>query len=111
MSKHTPGPWEFWNERANGDDTLNIQTTGNGELIAMVDTDWVLPITGGNHTANASLIAAAPDMAEALRTLKPLVECLYAEALAKTEFRTMICDAGTSALQIIDAAIAKAKAE
>ena len=51
-AKHTPGPWTV-----ESNDTRYI--VGGGY--------WIAQMHGGNSEANARLIAAAPDMAKALR--------------------------------------------
>ena len=63
-TKHTPGPWEYFEARdATGDDTISIR--GQTEFIATMDTvsvnggPYVLPPNG---EANARLISAAPDL-------------------------------------------------
>jgi hypothetical protein len=53
MSKHTPGPWHV----ANG-----VQIRGQRDQIARV---WMM--RNGEGSANARLIAAAPEMLAALR--------------------------------------------
>lgn len=55
-AKHTPGPWQV----ANG-----IQIRSERDQIAKV---WMM--RSGEGTANARLIAAAPDLLEALADLK-----------------------------------------
>lgn len=60
MSKHTPGPWEYDN---GGVSRLKDHS---GELRLMVDITTDSPIVGEDE-ANAHLIAAAPDLLEALR--------------------------------------------
>ena len=54
--KHTPGPWEA----SNG----NIWTEGEQVFVAMTNG---VPI--GDSLKNAELIAAAPEMYEALKTI------------------------------------------
>lgn len=67
MSKHTPGPWRVWN----GSDTtpeatvstiINEQPEGWAHHIALIFND-------STREANANLIAAAPEMYEALLAL------------------------------------------
>ena len=59
--KHAPGPWEV------------VVTVGKTLEIAEANGDIIADIVGlsgeGNHDANASLIAAAPELYEALRKL------------------------------------------
>ncbi len=58
MTKHTPGPWKFSAESI--DPEWSVVTTAGGSVIANVNDRHDQP-------ANASLIAAAPDMLEALK--------------------------------------------
>jgi hypothetical protein len=75
MSKHTPGPWVF--EYRDGKHPLNdcngsridgLWAT-NGEFILGDVTGWDGGYFGPNE-ANARLIAAAPDMLEALEMVR-----------------------------------------
>ena len=62
MSKHTPGPWEAVN---GPEDTYYVEECGQRGIVAEV-----LHICTDEWTdANASLIAAAPDLLAALRDL------------------------------------------
>lgn len=68
MSKHTPGPWE-----------LNIGAgtrgyRGNYEITAALTTE---------HEANASLIAAAPEMLAMLQHLQFIAESMPAPKLGE----------------------------
>ena len=92
MSKHTPGPWRF-RQIPEG---LTIHShwidTGNGAPLAEVRLR-----PNGEHDANAPLIAAAPELLEALEkiqnrlksshTPKAISECLSwcARAIAKAK--------------------------
>ena len=55
-TKHTPGPWKFSFESIHPE--WAIVTTGGGAVVANVNADH-------RQEANASLIAAAPDLLEA----------------------------------------------
>lgn len=64
MSKHTPGPWIFYADTPSTDPNWHIVTTANRmRVLANVH------IEPGNamDAANARLIAAAPDLLEALQ--------------------------------------------
>lgn len=96
-NKHTPGPWKFT-------EVLNNPLYSN--LVCY--TEWspdrkssvVAPTrTAGSHEANARLIAAAPDLLEALELLHRI--CLQTPALANPDDREVIDQAW--------AAIAKAR--
>lgn len=59
MSKHTPGPWEI--------DEANPEMVTAGEYyICDCDGDFYQDLEQSEYEANACLIAAAPDMLEAL---------------------------------------------
>ncbi len=58
MSKHTPGPWQ-WTQHF--DPTISIYKDGFGQIARLYDS------SAGTGKANARLIAAAPDLLEALR--------------------------------------------
>ena len=65
MSKHTPGPWVV--RRAEGSETLDQICTDESEPWIIADVsgpERALPVE-----ANARLIAAAPDLLEALQEL------------------------------------------
>lgn len=67
MSKHTPGPWRV-------DPTLAVRAVGNGVRVARAHYDIQVRGKEGREEfeyaqANANLIAAAPEMLEALRTV------------------------------------------
>lgn len=61
MSKHTPGPWKTTHSEVNGYRVSD--STGWGVAVVLKDT---------NDEANARLIAAAPQMLEALEELVEL---------------------------------------
>ena len=66
MSKHTPGPWHISDDEQN---VLAKDGTGN-RLIAQCHAGH-LP----ERSANARLIAAAPDLLATLRRLVEVLEC------------------------------------
>ena len=63
MNKHTKGPWKFipWMGRFKV-----ITDDGHGDMIAKMPDNTYEPVTALRNEANARLIAAAPDMLEAL---------------------------------------------
>lgn len=65
MSKHTPGSWQY-------DGSVGVYRDGDTDdisnLVALVYSSDLM----GNIAHNARLISAAPDMAEALRTIVEL---------------------------------------
>ena len=85
---HTPGPWEYDSEltRRDGDTTYHSLFDANNLLVANVpiSEDGSAGGTGtssrGSEQANARLIAAGPDMLEALReTVDALVGNLVSQ--------------------------------
>lgn len=62
MSKHTPGPWSY-DADENEIHSDSMQETGG-------DPAHICEVLGPNKEVNASLIAAAPEMLEALKTLQ-----------------------------------------
>jgi len=64
MSKHTPGPWDYgWEIQPNGCPTVGHK----GLMVCMVAHSAKDPIQKETALANANLIAAAPDLLEALK--------------------------------------------
>ena len=86
--KHTPGPWKIGTPPPNGEQTVG---TDQGLMVAVATTG-----AGVQTKANASLIAAAPDLLEALKGL-----------MALSDHRVDLRDAAKAAR----AAIAKATGE
>ncbi len=84
MSKHTPGPWKPTYE---SDPYRLVDHTDGREIAAVSGVD------NENRDANARLIAAAPDLLEALKGLLPMWESGVSEpwveaakaAIAKAE--------------------------
>ncbi len=100
MNKHTPGPWFIWKERAMQDEGMGadeideelshysdfdiysgspVEITrglikGGGPKICDLDADFL--DEGQDVLANARLIAAAPDLLEALQSLVSAAESI-----------------------------------
>lgn len=75
MTSHTPGPWEFYADSVKVDHKTykspgyydNLHLLGpNGEFIAGCDEYGVF----SDNAANRSLIAAAPELLEAIKMMK-----------------------------------------
>lgn len=93
MNKHTPAPW--YNE----DDQISAQVPGDGESyiapICYLDLDW----TDEMNTSNARLIAAAPELLEALKWILDCCELNLDDMEENTR----------ASIKIARAAIAKAE--
>ena len=87
MSKHTPGPWVA----SRGGFLCQIAINSESDTLAVVYGE------NGENKANASLIAAAPDLLEAIEDLMEAVKDHY--------------EAGGYEWKQARAAIAKAKGE
>jgi hypothetical protein len=70
MTKHTPGPWVVAEDVFN--DRPEIRDM-DGRLIAVVMAHY--PMSATTQSANARLIAAAPELLEALKWLNAEFEC------------------------------------
>jgi hypothetical protein len=90
---HTPGPWDFGPGYEPGKSTFDLYGPGGRQVIACASYEnmWLAAYDPVTDTANARLIAAAPELLEALISTR---------------------DAMTSpaALAVMDAAISKATA-
>lgn len=65
MSAHTPGPWAYWSGY-NPFDKIEAQVTAEGGDIVIASYNHLIAEGEGN----ARLIAAAPDLLDALKTIK-----------------------------------------
>jgi hypothetical protein len=109
MSKHTPGPWEIGNAANCAKDHA---VTAGAFVVARVVESRGEHINGNTRTpfdygsANARLIAAAPDLLAALETARVVVAF---EADARGDVDGDYDQPASRALEEIDAAIAKAR--
>ena len=68
MSKHTPGPWSFYDDSNDGK-TNRIEIVGWGKTVARIYHS-----VPEEDLPNARLIAAAPDLLEALKMAQFQIE-------------------------------------
>ena len=65
-NKHTPGPW-FWHYGIDGDTKMDVLTSSTSKVCDFGDCETYYPIEGTPpNEADAKLIAAAPELLEAL---------------------------------------------
>lgn len=99
MSKYTPGPWNYSFESV--DPEWAVVSKGGGAIVANVNAD-------SRKEANARLIAAAPEMAEALLEMIFIVE-QYIKDCGPCDHAVNICVCGENAeLDQAKAALKKA---
>ena len=98
MSKHTPGPWKITHTALNGYRVSD--STGWGVAVVLKDT---------NDDANARLIAAAPQMLEALEACAAYWHCKRSPGIP--EHSELVSLSAEQAQRLIKAAIAAAKGE
>lgn len=106
MSKHTPGPWFAGYRRAGS--ILSVKDS-DGSVIAEIcqwktSTDWSVK---DEPPMNANLIAAAPDLLEALAGLFEIGD-VFGSAI---EHKDPHCQSFDSWAETAKAAIAKARGE
>lgn len=89
MSKHTPGPWRV------GDSHLEITDADGHRAIAEVrDHDGWEEISEEEQEANLRLIAAAPDLLEALKPFADVDEVELIGAPNDMPIEEALCKAG-----------------
>ncbi len=67
-TKHTPGPWAYMEGDAARFESSRISRADDREFtIALVNCEWLNKSQREQDIANARLIAAAPDLLEALK--------------------------------------------
>ena len=101
-TKHTPGPWEVSWDKYGKESEIHGKSELNDGPICIIPHDDVTESGAEEQLANALLIAAAPEMLEALEALRDNVgTCICYDESAR-EF---------NAWEMAKAAIAKAKGE
>jgi len=78
QDKHTPGPWRITHNGSYSPPRFEISgRAGDGREYGFAEVSaW--PLHAGEAEANARLIAAAPEMLEALKTLTPIASDQHA---------------------------------
>ena len=99
---HTPGPWCIVGDNS----TATVVRTGDGIAthIAKLHEQWICDEHGGSVLANARLIAAAPELLQALETLRAQLH-EHVKLNVRKHYSLMVADAAAGS------AIAKARAE
>ncbi len=105
MSKHTPGPW-----------AQNEDRVESANEHGWINDGWIVAgCAGPDAYANARLIAAAPEMLEALREAECALSLMHSyghcEADSYTGARDVAQVRAGDALDKVSAAIAKATGE
>ena len=103
---HTPGPWLVWDSKGTAriDHTTGVYRqpdSSDEQIIALCDED--LSLSSDEQLANARLIAAAPELLEALQQLDRLLD--YTKSGAFSDYDRAKC------VVVARAAIAKARGE
>jgi hypothetical protein len=82
-AKHTPGPWDYSAKLSASENHRGFRIWEHGDSWVLAD---VMPMDedGKQGEANARLIAAAPELLEALKTCLLIVEHLAAESAPTT---------------------------
>ena len=77
-TKFTPGPWELRTDRSE----YRIYARGQNVsgVAARINTDWPFPEQQAEQRANAHLIAAAPELYEALQDVLGLIPLEFEES-------------------------------
>ena len=106
MNKHTPGPWFY----RRGDEWSHSVVTIHGGLPDGSPNCWEIASINTKrepeHVANAHLIAAAPDLLDALETLAQMDVKGH-----QLQDRLQFTDKGRAILKKVRDAIAKARGE
>lgn len=102
MNKHTPGPWEAIGNLVR---SPMAKENGSGVMLAECADRWFLKVNSDEAKANARLMAAAPELLEALQTIdKRFKACSKATILSSEAYDAFY-------QSFVQAAIAKATGE
>jgi hypothetical protein len=83
--KHTPEPWEYWNERSGEENTFNIQCV-RGDIVAICDDHWDRRGDDTNE-ANAARIVACVNALDGIPDPAAFVERARAVEAERDELR------------------------
>lgn len=108
MSKHTPGPWRFGK---NSDDVVADQPAGHSEESDHVDYYGGHLVAESICSHNRSLIAAAPELLEALELTRENLRACQATIHLAGYFDPAYVNDAQAAMKVADAAMAKARGE
>jgi hypothetical protein len=117
-AKHTPGPWRVTEETGAHGEFLYRTIRDNespyrGYVASVGDAEHIKGITREEAAANANLIAAAPEMYEALDFLAG--EVAGSLGMAEAEIRSVIGNTNFGCIELrlkqAEAALAKARGE
>lgn len=101
MSKHTPGPWLIEAQNCHFGDIATVHNTDE-KWVTIYAPHWMeTGMDEKEQSANARLIAAAPELLEALKKISAIENQMYGADWEEIE----------EARDIADAAIAKATGE
>jgi len=111
MGEWTPGPWGI-EQTPERNWIGSLRSDGKvKEIVCSTDREGLRADVIANNDVNARLIAAAPELVEALREARDCVlECLNAEQMQRTGRYVVRVDYCASLLVRVDAALAKAGA-
>ena len=84
MSKHTPGPWSFYDDSNNGK-TNRVEIVAIGKTVARIYHS-----VPAEDLPNARLIAAAPDLLEACKALLAITDSFNLHGPATGDARAAI---------------------
>ena len=103
-TEHTPGPWRFWDRGEDYTNSLITDASGASGIAHLIGRIRGNDVTIPEMRANARLIAAAPELLEALREMR----CWIGNGKPAAKMGAT-CETLSGALDLADAAIAKAE--
>jgi hypothetical protein len=91
MTKHTPGPWtepRIYRARDNEITRIAIYDSNGTTTVHSINSACLNRSTWNEALANAHLIAAAPELLEALQELSNLMEAVHSHDYTPDSFTT-----------------------